>query len=183
MVELLLMQKFEIMEKHSASGVTGSQLRISQNVTGSQLRISQNVDMRGTFGGDFLRQPSSNSGLSRGGTREQLIVKSQDFAKNQNAVAEDFDNAHFGNQEELNKLAERFSKLVPNLKKKDLENMYPEDDDEIKFDSEELTVQWVHAFLEEIERIEFFFKSKQEELINEFIHLQDKFRMKTDHYL
>ena len=46
-----------------------------------------------------------------------------------------------------------------------------------------MTIQWLHAFLEEIERIEHFFQSKQEELINDFIHLQDKFRMKTDHHL
>ena len=49
--------------------------------------------------------------------------------------------------------------------------MVPDEDDEIKEGSENLTVQWVHAFLEEIERIEYFFKSKQEELINEFISL------------
>ena len=108
MVELLLMQKFEIMERQSASGVTGS-----------QLRISQNIDMRGTFGGEFLKQQSSVSGVSRQGTREQLIAKSQDFGKSQSAVVEELDNAHFGNQEELNKLAERFTKLVPDLKKKD----------------------------------------------------------------
>ena len=57
------------------------------------------------------------------------------------------------------------------------------DDDDIQLESEELTIQWLHAFLEEIERIEHFFQSKQEELINDFIHLQDKFRMKTDHHL
>ena len=49
--------------------------------------------------------------------------------------------------------------------------MVPDEDDDIKEESENLTVQWVHAFLEEIERIEQFFKSKQEELINEFISL------------
>lgn len=76
----------------------------------------------------------------------------------------------------------QMEKLVPELKKKDLENMQPDErDDQVMF-AEELTVKWVHTFLDEIYRIEDFFKSKQTELINQFIGLQDKFRIKTDHF-
>ena len=59
-----------------------------------------------------------------------------------------------------------FEKLVPELKKKDLENMKPDErDDQVLF-AEELTIKWVHTFLDEIYRIDDFFKGKQTELIN-----------------
>jgi len=72
--------------------------------------------------------------------------------------------------------------LVPDLKKKDLANMTPDERDDSVLQSEELTVDWIHAFLDEVYRVEDFFKGKQEELINSFIGLQDKFRIKTDQH-
>ena len=75
---------------------------------------------------------------------------------------------------------DKLSDLVPKLNKKDIINMVPDAADEVIEQSEILTVDWVHAFLEEINRIEGFFINKQDDLINEFIALQDKFRIKTD---
>jgi hypothetical protein len=72
--------------------------------------------------------------------------------------------------------------LVPDLKKKDLANMTPDERDDCVLLSEELTVDWIHAFLDEVYRVEDFFKGKQNELINSFIGLQDKFRIKTDQH-
>ena len=70
--------------------------------------------------------------------------------------------------------------MVPELKKSDIDNMVPDEYDEVIELSEKLTIEWVHAFLGEMERVEDFFKMKQDGLINEFIALQDKFRIKTD---
>ena len=58
--------------------------------------------------------------------------------------------------------------------------MVPDEVDDVIELSEKLTIEWIHAFLEEINRIENFFLTKQDALINEFIALQDKFRIKTD---
>ena len=72
--------------------------------------------------------------------------------------------------------------LIPNLKKRDAENMQPDErDDQVEY-SEQLTVEWTHAFLDEMYRIDDFFKKKQVELINQFIGLQDKFRIRTEKY-
>ena len=70
--------------------------------------------------------------------------------------------------------------LVPELKKKDIINMKPDERDDLVEHSETLSVEWIHAFLDEIYRIDDFFKEKQTELINNFIGLQDKFRIKTE---
>ena len=72
--------------------------------------------------------------------------------------------------------------MLPDFKKKDVENMQPDERDEIVGYSEQLTIEWVHAFLDEIYRIDDFFKKKQTELINNFIGLQDKFRIRTEKY-
>ena len=69
---------------------------------------------------------------------------------------------------------------MPQLKKKDIQNMIPDEVDETIELSEQLTIDWVHAYMEEINRIDNFFMTKQDALINEFISLQDKFRIKTD---
>ena len=58
--------------------------------------------------------------------------------------------------------------------------MIPDEVDETIELSEQLTIDWVHAYMEEINRIDSFFTTKQDALINEFISLQDKFRIKTD---
>jgi len=70
--------------------------------------------------------------------------------------------------------------LVPDLKKKDIANMRPDVRDDFVIFAEELTIGWLHAFLDEVYRVDDFFKGKQNELINTFIGLQDKFRIKTD---
>ena len=58
--------------------------------------------------------------------------------------------------------------------------MKPDERDDVIEYSEQLTVEWIHAFLDEIYRIDDFFKARQTELINNFIGLQDKFRIKTE---
>ena len=45
-----------------------------------------------------------------------------------------------------------------------------------------MTIEWIHAFLDEIYRIDDFFREKQDDLINEFISLQDKLRMKSEKF-
>lgn len=60
--------------------------------------------------------------------------------------------------------------------------MQPDERDEVIEFSEELTINWIHAFLDEVYRIDDFFKERQTELINNFIGLQDKFRLKTEKY-
>ena len=72
--------------------------------------------------------------------------------------------------------------LIPELKKRDVANMKPDERDEAIEEAERLTIEWVHAFLDETYRIDDFFKSKQNELINNFIGLQDKFRIRTEKY-
>ena len=47
-------------------------------------------------------------------------------------------------------------------------------------DSNKFTTEWIHAWLVEVERIDKFFCTKRDVLIDEFILLQDKFRIKTD---
>ena len=60
--------------------------------------------------------------------------------------------------------------------------MQPDERDALLEHSEQLTIEWIHAFLDEIYRIDDFFKKKQTELINSFIVLQDKFRIRTEKY-
>jgi hypothetical protein len=58
------------------------------------------------------------------------------------------------------KQLQRIESLVPEVKKKDLANMQPDERDDIIEESEQLTVNWIHAFLDEIYRIDDFFKSR-----------------------
>ncbi len=60
---------------------------------------------------------------------------------------------------------------MPDLKKKDLANMTPDERDDCVLLSEELTVDGIHAFLDEVYRVEDFFTGKQNELSNSFIGL------------
>ena len=55
-------------------------------------------------------------------------------------------------------------------------------DQEVLEQSKELATIWIAAYLEEINRIEQFFLQKQNDLINQFILLQDKFRIKAELY-
>lgn len=54
-------------------------------------------------------------------------------------------------------------------------------DDSVRL-AEKLTLGWMHAFLDEVYRIDDFFKSKQNELISAFIRRQDKFRIMTEQH-
>lgn len=54
--------------------------------------------------------------------------------------------------------------------------------EEVLLASEHLTAIWISAYLDEIERIEHFFTSKLDELVNHFIKMQDKFRLKSEFY-
>ena len=58
----------------------------------------------------------------------------------------------------------------------------PEGWDESVKRAESMTIEWIHAFLDEIYRIDDFFREKQDDLINEFISLQDKLRMKSEKF-
>lgn len=55
----------------------------------------------------------------------------------------------------------------------------PKEKDESVKRAEQMTVEWIHAFLDEVYRIDDFFKERQDSLINEFISLQDKLRLRT----
>ena len=108
-----------------------------------------------------------------------MVHSSSGILIRSNSQSETFDlNLSEVNIQKMNKAA----KIVPNLKKKDLANMKPDERDEIVDLSIDMTVQWVHAFLDEVYRIDDFFKAKQMELINNFIGLQDKFRIRTEKY-
>lgn len=48
--------------------------------------------------------------------------------------------------------------------------------------SEELAAIWISSYLDEINRVETFFLTKIEELVNQFILMQDKFRLKSELY-
>ena len=58
--------------------------------------------------------------------------------------------------------------------------MIPDEVDEAVELSEKLTIEWIHAYMEEVDRIQRFFTNKENALINDFISLQDKFRIRTD---
>lgn len=77
---------------------------------------------------------------------------------------------------------QKMESLVPKLQKRDVANMQPDERDAVIEEAERLTIEWVHAYLDEVYRIDDFFKTKQTELINSFIQLQDKFRIKTEKY-
>ena len=50
--------------------------------------------------------------------------------------------------------------LVPKLQKRDLANMQPDERDDVIEEAERLTIEWIHAFLDEVYRIDDFFKTK-----------------------
>lgn len=68
------------------------------------------------------------------------------------------------------------------MHKADLKNIEETDNDEIFHASEELTFEWIELFLSDVNRIERFFVEKKESLINEFIAMQEKFRLKSYNY-
>ncbi len=70
--------------------------------------------------------------------------------------------------------------IVPEMHKYDLKNMEDDDEDEIFLASEELAFEWIEFFLSDVNRIERFFLEKKEALINEFIAMQERFRLKSN---
>ena len=49
---------------------------------------------------------------------------------------DDLDHTNFRDDTEANKLKARYSKLIPELNQKDVQNMVPDEDDELKLESE-----------------------------------------------
>ena len=49
--------------------------------------------------------------------------------------------------------------------------MIPDEVDEAVELSEKLTIEWIHAYMEEVDRIQRFFTNKENALINDFISL------------
>lgn len=45
-----------------------------------------------------------------------------------------------------------------------------------------MTAIWISAYLDEISRVETFFVNKLDTLVDEFILMQDKFRLKSELY-
>lgn len=67
------------------------------------------------------------------------------------------------------------------MTKEDLKNLEDEHD-EIHAFSEEQTFEWIEMFLSDVNRIERFFLDKKEQLINEFIAMQERYRLKSHQY-
>lgn len=64
------------------------------------------------------------------------------------------------------------------MTKEDIKNV--EDvDDEIHAISEEQAFEWIEMFLSDVNRVERFFVDKKEQLINEFIGMQERYRLKS----
>lgn len=68
------------------------------------------------------------------------------------------------------------------MTKADLAFIQEEDHDFIFMASEELAFEWIEYFLSDVNRIERFFKQKRESLVNEFISMQERFRLKSTQY-
>jgi len=68
------------------------------------------------------------------------------------------------------------------MKKSDLINLEETDNDVVFQVSQELAYEWIELFLSDVNRIEKFFSNKKESLINEFINMQEKFRLKSHNY-
>lgn len=71
---------------------------------------------------------------------------------------------------------------MPHMTKADLKNMQEDEGDEVFQASESMAFEWIEFFLSDVNRIERFFVDKKESLINEFIGMQEKFRLKTYQY-
>ena len=68
------------------------------------------------------------------------------------------------------------------MTKADLKNLEPEEGDEVFQASEALAFEWIELFLSDVNRIERFFVDKKESLINEFIAMQERYRLKSYQY-
>ena len=74
------------------------------------------------------------------------------------------------------------NEVVNHMKKADLNNLEETDNDLIFQVSEEMAFEWIELFLSDVNRIERFFSDKKDSLINEFINMQEKFRLKSHNY-
>lgn len=72
--------------------------------------------------------------------------------------------------------------IIPMMHKEDIKNIVADEEDEVFKCSEEMTFEWIEMFLSDVNRIERFFTDKKEQLINEFIVMQEKFRLKSNQY-
>ena len=79
-------------------------------------------------------------------------------------------------------LENQVNEVVPQMHKADLKNLEETDNDEVFHASEEMTFEWIELFLSDVNRIERFFVEKKESLINDFIAMQEKFRLKSYQY-
>jgi acyl-CoA reductase-like NAD-dependent aldehyde dehydrogenase len=70
--------------------------------------------------------------------------------------------------------------IIPMMHKEDIKNIVADEEDEVFKCSEEMTFEWIEMFLSDVNRIERFFTDKKEQLINEFIVMQEKFRLKSN---
>ena len=67
------------------------------------------------------------------------------------------------------------------MKAADLALFLPDQNhDQIFERSELMTFEWIEIYMCEIQQVESFFSSKLDELISQFIQLQDNFRIKAD---
>lgn len=85
---------------------------------------------------------------------------------------------------EMNTMINSKENLIPEVRQRDIAILMT--GQEMNADqllaSEELTAIWISSYLDEINRVESFFTAKLEELINQFILMQDKFRLKSELY-
>jgi hypothetical protein len=85
---------------------------------------------------------------------------------------------------EMNTMINSKENLIPEVRQRDIDILMTKQ--EMNADqllaSEELTAIWISSYLDEINRVESFFNAKLEELINQFILMQDKFRLKSELY-
>lgn len=76
------------------------------------------------------------------------------------------------------KIETEVQQIVPQMTKDDIKNLENEND-EIHQISEEMAFEWIELFLSDVNRVERFFTDKKESLINEFIAMQERYRLKS----
>jgi hypothetical protein len=69
--------------------------------------------------------------------------------------------------------------MMPRMEKQDILNLHEDEQDDVFFASEELAFEWIECFMADVDRVEKFFKEKEESLINDFIATQERFRLKA----
>ena len=79
-------------------------------------------------------------------------------------------------------IVDQVNEVVNHMQKADLKNLEETENDIVFQASEELAFEWIELFLSDVNRIERFFQDKKESLINEFIAMQEKFRLNSHNY-